>query len=299
MSSEFTTKQITIPWIRAQKGVQRLTMLTAYDYPTAAMMDEAGVEMLLVGDSVGTVVYGAPNTLGVTMEEILRHTKAVTSATKRALVVADMPFMSYQVSVEEAVRNAGRFLKESGAQAVKLEGGMEIAPIIEKITRAGIPVMAHIGLTPQSLHAMGQYRMYGKSQAEQEYLLDSARAVESAGAFAVVLECVEAKLSALITKHLKIPTIGIGAGDACDGQVLVFHDLVGLTAGRVPKFVRPTAQLKPIIIGAVKAYIERTKETLDSSLLPKSESDPIGGSGLTTKDIMSPSGGLSGSSTGI
>jgi 3-methyl-2-oxobutanoate hydroxymethyltransferase len=193
------------------------------------------------------------------MEEMIRHTSAVTRGARRALVVADMPFMSYQVSAEQAVVNAGRFLKESGAQAVKLEGGVEVAETIRAITRAGIPVVAHIGLTPQSIHSMGNYRMHGKSELERSYLLESARAVETAGAFCVVLECVEAGLSAEITRALEIPTIGIGSGTACDGQVLVIHDLVGLTAGHVPKFANPVAKLGEELTRAVKIYIDRTK----------------------------------------
>jgi 3-methyl-2-oxobutanoate hydroxymethyltransferase len=170
-----------------------------------------------------------------------------------------MPFMSYQVSLEQAVTNAGRFLKEAQAQAVKLEGGTEVEPVIRAITRAGIPVMAHIGLTPQTIHAMGSYRMHGKSEAERRYLMDSARAVAAAGAFAVVLECVEEKLASEITREIPIPTIGIGAGAGCDGQVLVVHDLVGLTSGHVPRFVQPTAQLKDPFLAAARAYVERTR----------------------------------------
>jgi 3-methyl-2-oxobutanoate hydroxymethyltransferase len=259
MSSAFQAKAVTVPGIRAQKGQAKVTMLTAYDYPTAQILDEAGVDMLLIGDSLATVVYGEPNTLGVTMEDMLRHTRAVSRAAKRALVVADMPFMSYQVSVEQAVTNAGRFLKEAGAQAVKLEGGTEMAAVIRAITRAGIPVCAHIGLTPQTIHAMGHYRMHGKNEAERRYLVESAHAVAEAGAFAVVLECVEESLAAEITREIAIPTIGIGASPACDGQVLVIHDLVGLTAGHVPRFVQPTAALREPMLQAVRAYVDRTR----------------------------------------
>jgi 3-methyl-2-oxobutanoate hydroxymethyltransferase len=259
MSTAYTVKPVTVPWVRAQKGQAKLTMLTAYDYPTAQILDEAGVDMLLVGDSVATVMYGEPNTLSVTMEDMIRHTRAVARATKRALVIGDMPFMSYQVSTEQAVTNAGRFLKEAGAQAVKLEGGTEMAGVIRAITRAGIPVVAHIGLTPQTIHAMGTYRMHGKNDAERRYLIDSALAVAEAGAFAVVLECVEEKLAAEITREVSIPTIGIGAGTECDGQVLVINDLVGLTAGHVPKFVTPTASLREPMLQAARAYIQRTQ----------------------------------------
>ena len=260
MSTPFQNKPVTVPWVRAQKGKTPFTMLTAYDFPTAQILDEAGVDILLVGDSVGTVLYGEPNTLSVTMEDLIRHTRAVARAAKRALVVGDMPFMSYQVSREQAVTNAGRFLKEAQAQAVKLEGGTEVADTIRAITRAGIPVCAHIGLTPQTIHAMGTYRMHGKSDAERLYLLESARAVTEAGAFAVVLECIEESLAEEITREIAIPTIGIGAGKNCDGQVLVVNDLVGLTAGHVPRFVTPTAQLRQPFLEAVQAYVNRTRE---------------------------------------
>lgn len=259
MSVQTKLKAVTVPWVRSRKGVEKFTMLTAYDFPTARLLDEAGVDLLLVGDSLATVVYGEPNTLSVTMEEMIRHTRAVAKATARALVVADMPFLSYQVSLEQAVTNAGRFLKEAAAQAVKLEGGVEMADTIRAITRAGIPVCAHIGLTPQTIHAMGTYRMHGKNEQEKLYLLDSAKAVADAGAFAVVLECVEEALADEITRTIPIPTIGIGSGPRCDGQVLVVHDLVGLTVGHVPRFVNPLASLKEPFTAAVQAYIERTK----------------------------------------
>jgi 3-methyl-2-oxobutanoate hydroxymethyltransferase len=259
MSTLITQKAVTVPWIRAQKGKQKVTMLTAYDYPTATFLDEAGVDLLLVGDSVATVIYGEPNTLSVTMEDMIRHTQAVSRGAKRALVVADMPFMSYQVNPEQALTNAGRLLKEGRAQAVKLEGGMEMASTVQALSRAGIPVVAHIGLTPQSIHAMGSYRMHGKTQQEQAYLLESARVLSEAGAFAVVLECVEENLAKEITQKISVPTIGIGAGKDCDGQVLVTHDLVGLTVGRVPKFVQPLAHLQDSLKLAVSAYIRRTQ----------------------------------------
>lgn len=259
MSSAFDSKPVTVPSLRAQKGVAAISMLTAYDYPTARILDDAGVDVLLVGDSLATVIYGEPNTLSVTMEDMLRHTRAVARGAHRALVVGDMPFMSYQVSIEQAVTNAGRFLKEASAQAVKLEGGTEMSDVIRAISRAGIPVCAHIGLTPQTIHAMGTYRMHGKSDSERAYLMDSARAVEAAGAFAVVLECVEQGLAREITQTLSIPTIGIGAGAGCDGQVLVVHDLMGLTAGRVPKFVEPTASLREPMVEAAKAYVSRVQ----------------------------------------
>lgn len=268
MSTLVTTKPVTVPWIRSQKGKEKFTMLTAYDYPTAVLLDEAGIDVLLVGDSVATVIYGEPNTLGVTMEDMLRHTKAVARGARRALVVGDMPFMSYQVSIEQAVANAGRFLKEAGAQAVKLEGGTEMADTIRAITRAGIPVCAHIGLTPQAVNAMGGYRMHGKSEDERRYLVESAHAVAQAGAFSVVLECVEPQLAAEITREIAIPTIGIGSGIECDAQVLVTHDLVGLTAGHVPKFVAPLASLKSPLKEAAQNYIKRTKSATEKLETP-------------------------------
>lgn len=258
MSTLSTQKSVTVPWLRAQKGNRKLTMLTAYDYPTARFLDDAGIDMLLVGDSLATVIYGEPNTLSVTMEDMIRHTRAVAKGAHRALVVADMPFMSYQVSGESALVNAGRLLKEAFAQAVKLEGGLEMEATVRTITRAGIPVIGHIGLTPQSINAMGTYRMHGKTMEERSYLLDSALALEQAGAFSIVLECVEATLADEITRRLTIPTIGIGASAECDGQVLVTHDLVGLTEGRVPRFVNPLADLKEPFKKAVGEYIQRT-----------------------------------------
>jgi 3-methyl-2-oxobutanoate hydroxymethyltransferase len=259
MSTLILQKAVHVPWIRSQKGKQKITMLTAYDYPTSVILDEAGIDIILVGDSVGTVIYGEPNTISVTMEDMIRHTTAVARGAKRALVVGDLPFMSYQVSIEQAVTNAGRLLKEARAQAVKLEGGKEMVATVTAITRAGIPVIAHIGLTPQTINAMGTYRMHGKTPEERSYLLESAHALAQAGAFAVVLECVEESLAQEITQTISIPTIGIGAGPHCDGQVLVVHDLVGLTAGRVPKFVHPLAQLRDQFRDAVQAYIQRTQ----------------------------------------
>lgn len=259
MSTYSENKPVTVPGIRSQKGIQKITALTAYDYPMARILDEAGIDMILVGDSLATVVYGETNTLSVTLEEMLRHTLVVARATKRALVIGDMPFMSYQVSEEQAVMAAGRFLKEAKAHAVKLEGGLEMASTIRAITRAGIPVLAHIGLTPQSIHAMGNYRMHGKSKAEQDYLIESANAVAEAGAFGVVLECVQPDLAKLITETVSIPTIGIGAGTDCDGQILVVHDLIGLTLGHVPKFAEPLASVKDQIREAATGYISRTR----------------------------------------
>ncbi len=252
--------KVTVPFIRAQKNIQPLTMLTAYDYPTAQILDRAGIDLILVGDSVGTVLYGDENTLQVTLDDMVRHTRAVSKAANRALVVGDLPFMSYQVSKKQAIRSSGRLLKEAGAHAVKLEGGLEMAETVSAIVRAGIPVMGHIGLTPQTIHAIGTYRIHGKTHQERDYLIASAKALEEAGAFSIVLECVEAKLASEITQLVNIPTLGIGSGTGCDGQVLVGHDLVGLTAGRVPRFVQPTADLKANWHQAVEAYIQRTRE---------------------------------------
>lgn len=258
MSTLTVHKSVTVPWIRAQKGQKKISMLTAYDYPTAVMLDEAGIDVLLVGDSVATVIYGEPNTLSVTLEDMIRHTQAVSRGAKRALVVGDLPFMSYQINLEQAVSNAGRLVKEGKAQAVKLEGGIEMVPQVQAITRAGIPVVGHIGLTPQSINAMGAYRMHGKTEQERNYLKNSAQALAEAGAFSIVLECVEESLATEITSLVNVPTIGIGAGPHCDGQVLVTHDLLGLTVGRVPKFVNPLAALRDPFQEAVKNYIHRT-----------------------------------------
>jgi 3-methyl-2-oxobutanoate hydroxymethyltransferase len=271
MSTILVQKAVTVPWIRSQKNQQKITMLTAYDYPTATLLDDLGIDMILVGDSVATVMYGETNTLSVTVEDILRHTVAVSRGAKRALVVADMPFMSYQVGVKQALKNAGRLVKEGRAQAVKLEGGTEISKTVRALSRAGIPVVGHIGLTPQSINAMGTYRMHGKTQEERNYLVESAQSLAEAGAFALVLECVEENLALEITKMISIPTIGIGSGKQCDGQVLVTPDLVGLTVGRVPKFVQPLANLREPFQQAISDYIRRTKA-------PQEDHKALGGS---------------------
>ena len=235
---------------------RRITCLTAYDYPTARLLDEAGVDILLVGDSLGMVVLGYENTLPVTLEEMLHHTRAVRRGVRRALVVADMPYGSFHAEVTESVRNAVRFLKEAGAEAVKVEGGERRLELIARLVEAEIPVMGHVGLTPQSLHALGGFKVQGKTPEAAEQLLRDARAVEAAGAFSIVLESVPRELAARITQQLHIPTIGIGAGPECDGQVLVFHDLMGLTAGSVPKFARRYANLAEVIARAASAYCE-------------------------------------------
>jgi len=238
---------------------EKITMLTAYDCPTSRILDACGVEILLVGDSVGSVVAGYPNTLPVTVEEIIYHCRAVAAGRTRALLVADMPFMSYQISIEEAKRNAGRMIKEGFAEAVKIEGGMNMEEVIKGICDIDIPVMAHIGLTPQSIHRLGGYKVQGQSEKEREKLINDALAVERAGAFAVVLEVIPAAVAKEISTQLKIPTIGIGAGPDCDGQVLVIHDLLGLSGEFRPKFVKRFANLEPLIAEAVKNYIHEVK----------------------------------------
>jgi 3-methyl-2-oxobutanoate hydroxymethyltransferase len=236
-----------------------VAVLTAYDFPTARLADEAGAEIVLVGDSLGTVVLGYETTLPVTMADMLHHVKAVTRAHPAALVVADMPFLSYQSGVEDAVRNAGRFVQEAGADAVKLEGGERSAAAVRRIVEAGIPVMGHLGLTPQSLLVFGGYRVQGRSEADQERLLLEARLLEESGCFSLVLEGVPAALGAAITRELTIPTIGIGAGPGCDGQVLVSHDLLGLTQGHVPKFVRRYADVAGTMRDAFARYVADVK----------------------------------------
>ena len=253
--------KITVPHIvkMKQRG-EMITCLTAYDYSFARILDEAGVELLLVGDSLGCVVQGNHNTLAVTMDEMVYHTRLVVRGRKRALVIGDMPFLSYQVSKEHALANAGRFLQEGGAEAVKLEGGVHLKEIIAAIVRAGIPVMGHIGLTPQSLHQFGGYKIQGKDSARRDMLLRDALAVEEAGAFSVVLEGMPLDLAREITGRLTIPTIGIGAGSHCDGQVLVVHDMLGLFDDFRPKFVKQYADLKSVMTGAVKDFIRDVKE---------------------------------------
>ena len=237
-----------------RKGGTPISMLTAYDYHTAMTIDEAGVDMILVGDSLGNVMLGYENTLAVTVEDMIHHGKAVCRGTKEAFVVIDMPFMSYQPSVEDAVRNAGRIMKETGCQAVKLEGGAEYADRIKAIVQAGIPVVAHIGLTPQSVNAFGGYKVQGKTLEKARKLLDDAKAVEEAGAFAVTLECVPEALAKMITEQSTILTIGIGASSSCDGQVLVYQDMLGYSDGFVPKFVKKYADLHSVMLEAFKQY---------------------------------------------
>ena len=242
-----------------EKG-EKISMLTAYDYSTAKLVDEAGVNSILVGDSLGNVMLGYENTIPVTVDDMIHHGAAVARGARNALVVVDMPFLSYQVSVEDAVRNAGRIMKETNCAAVKLEGGVEVCPQIKAITAASIPVVAHLGLTPQSINAFGGYKVQGKSLDAAKKLIKDAKAVEAAGAFALTLECVPAKLAELITKELSIPTIGIGAGNGCDGQVLVYADMLAMFSDFRPKFVRNFASVGEIMRQAFKDYDAAVKD---------------------------------------
>lgn len=251
--------KITVPGLLQRKSTpkpEKITCLTAYDYPTARLIDESGVDVVLVGDSLGMVVLGYETTLPVTMEETLHHTRAARRAVQHALLVVDMPFGSYHDDVNAAVRNAIRLVKEAGAEAVKLEGGERRLELVSRLTEAEIPVMGHLGLTPQSVNALGGYRVQGKTAPAAAQLLRDARALEVAGAFAIVLEAVPRELAAEITQSVKIPTIGIGAGPDCDGQILVLHDLLGLTFSEPPKFARQYANLNEIISNAVREYCD-------------------------------------------
>ena len=236
-----------------QRG-ERFTMLTAYDYLTAQVLDEAGVPVLLVGDSLGMVVLGYDSTVPVTMDEMLHHTRAVRRGAKRALVVGDMPFMSYQGSTQDAIANAGRFLKEGGANAIKLEGAGPVVDLTARLTSIGIPVMGHLGLTPQSVNQFGGFKVQGRAEDDAERMVADAVALAEAGAFGIVLECIPADLGARITQAVPVPTIGIGAGPGTDGQVLVIQDLLGLTGGRLPRFVKQYANLRSEIVDAAKAF---------------------------------------------
>ena len=252
-------KKSVLTFRNAKQKNERLTMLTAYDYSTAKLIDASGIASVLVGDSLGMVMLGYEDTLSVTMEDMIHHTKAVARGVKDALVVSDLPFMSYQTSVYDAVVNAGRLIKEGRAQAVKLEGGLEVCPQIKAIVEASIPVMAHLGLTPQSVNAFGGFKVQGKDEEAARSLIEQAKAVEAAGAFAVVLECIPAKLAELITKSISIPTIGIGAGNGCDGQVLVYQDMLGLYSDFTPKFVKRYAEIGPQMENAIEDYISEVK----------------------------------------
>lgn len=245
----------------AKKQGKKLTMLTAYDYSTAKLFDEAGVDSMLVGDSLGMTMLGYDSTLPVTMEDMIHHTKAVVRGAKNALVVGDMPYMSYHLSVQQAVENAGRFIKEAGAQAVKLEGGAAFCPEIEAMTRASIPVVGHLGLTPQSINAFGGFKVQGKSEEAARKIIEDAQALEAAGAFAIVLECVPAKLAEIITAKVAVPTIGIGAGAGCDGQVLVYQDMLGMYDNFTPKFVRKFAEIGAMMKQGVQAYCAAVQDS--------------------------------------
>lgn len=251
----------------SRKGVLPVSMLTAYDYHTACTIDEAGVDMILVGDSLGNVMLGYENTLAVTVDDMIHHGKAVCRGARNTFVVIDMPFMSYQTSVEDAVANAGRIMKETNCQAVKMEGGAEYADRIKAIVQAGIPVVAHLGLTPQSFNTLGGFKVQGKSQEKAQKLIDDAKAVTEAGAFAVTLECVPAPLAKIITDSIEAITIGIGAGNGCDGQVLVYQDMLGYAEGFTPKFVKQYANLHDTMLNAFKQY----KADVESRAFPAKE----------------------------
>ena len=249
----------TVVTFREAKGQEKLVMLTAYDYSTARVMDMAGVDALLVGDSLGMVMLGYPDTLSVTVDDMVRHCAAVARGAQKALVVCDMPYMSYHVSVEETVRNAARLMVEGRAQAVKLEGGAEFAAEVRALTRAAIPVMGHLGLTPQSVNAFGGFKVQGKTLAAAQKLLDDARALQDAGAFALVLECVPAPLAERVTQALAIPVIGIGAGAGCDGQVLVWQDMTGMTLSHLPRFVKRFGEVGASLRAAVEGYAREVR----------------------------------------
>jgi 3-methyl-2-oxobutanoate hydroxymethyltransferase len=253
-------RKMTVPEVRSKKERgEKVVCLTAYDYCFARILDESGIDILLVGDSLGSVVQGHDNTLPVTADDIIYHTKAVVRGRRRALVVSDMPFMTFQLGVDEAKRNAGRLVQEGGAESVKLEGGVTQAATIEALVKMGVPVMGHVGLTPQSVHQFGGYRIQGRGEADARAILDDAMAVEQAGAFAVVLEGIPVQLAREITQRVSIPTIGIGAGLHCDGQILVVHDMLGLFDDFTPKFVKRYANLKETIGGAVQSYMEEVR----------------------------------------
>lgn len=260
--SEQKSSQVTIPLLfeKKRKG-EKITALTAYDYPTAKIVDQAGIDLILVGDSLGMVVLGYENTIPVTMDEMLHHTKAVTRGVQRALVVGDMPYFSFHLSTEETVRNASRFLKEADAKAVKIEGANpKRLKLIETLVEAEIPVMGHVGLTPQSLYHLGRFKVRGNQKDEAVRIIQDAENLQTAGVFAVVLECIPLELSRVITQRLTVPTIGIGAGPECDGQILVFHDLVGYSNGYLPKFVKRFVELNELLPPAIKDYVSQVKD---------------------------------------
>jgi 3-methyl-2-oxobutanoate hydroxymethyltransferase len=260
--SDKKIQKVTIPHLQAKKDRnEKIVAITAYDFPVAKIVDASGIDLILVGDSLGMVVLGYENTIPVSMEEMIHHTKPVVRATKRALVVGDMPYFSFHLSEEESVNNASLFLKEAGAHAVKIEGASKRRlKLIETLIEAEIPVMGHVGLTPQSIHHFGQFKVKGKEVDEAEKIIQDALNLEKAGVFSVILECIPLELAKLITEKLKVPTIGIGAGPHCDGQILVFHDLVGFSNGYLPKFVKKYADIHALINRAVNEYIDDVKE---------------------------------------
>jgi 3-methyl-2-oxobutanoate hydroxymethyltransferase len=255
------TTRVRVPdFLKKKKQGRKIAVLTAYDATMAHLLDEAGVDALLVGDSLGMVILGYDTTLPVTLDAMVHHTRAVANGAKRALVIADMPFLTYQVSPEEALRNAARLIQEGGAAAVKVEGGLAVAPTVARLVEAGIPVMGHVGLTPQSVHRFGGYRPVGRTEQEAEALAEGARALERAGAFSIVLECIPDAVAAAITAELTIPTIGIGAGPACDGQVLVSYDAFGLFDAIAPRFVKLYARLGEQMVAAARQYIAEVEQ---------------------------------------
>jgi len=262
-------QRMTIPALQSKKAnKEKITALTAYDFPIARIVDDAGIDLVLVGDSLGMVVLGYDNTIPVTMDEMIHHTKPVVRAVKRALVIGDMPYFSFHLSTEETVFNASRFIKEAGAQGVKIEGASKKRlKLIESLVEAEIPVMGHVGLTPQSIHHIGQFKVKGSEKGEARKVIQDAVNLEKAGVFAVILECIPMELAGIITEKLKVPTIGIGAGPRCDGQILVFHDLVGYSSGYLPKFVKKYADLHGIISQAVGKY----KEDVQKGVFPDDE----------------------------
>ncbi|MFZ5906280.1 MAG: 3-methyl-2-oxobutanoate hydroxymethyltransferase [Nitrospirota bacterium] len=254
-------------FLKKKRDKKKITLLTAYDYPFAKIVDEAGIDGIIVGDSVGMVVQGLETTLPVTMDEMIYHTKIVSRAVQNSMVIGDLPFLSYQTSIADGVRNAGRFLKEAGASAVKIEGGAEVAEHIRAMTRSDIPVMAHIGLTPQSIHRMGGYKVQGKTEESATRLLEEARIAEDAGAFSLLLEAIPMGLAQKITGELSIPTIGIGAGPYCDGQVLVLHDVIGLFERFLPKFAKRYTNLKDAAFQAIQEF----KEEVEKGVFPSED----------------------------
>lgn len=260
--SDKTNQKVSIPYLQAKKDrKEKIVAITAYDFPIAKIVDESGVDMILVGDSLGMVVLGYENTIPVTMEEMIHHTKPVVRASKRALVVGDMPYFSFHLTQEESIANASRFLKEAGASAVKIEGASKKRlRLIEALVDAEIPVMGHVGLTPQSIYRFGQFKVRGKEVDEAKKIIQDASNLEKAGVFSVVLECIPMEVAKIITEKLKVATVGIGAGPYCDGQILVFHDLVGYSDGYLPKFVKKYADIHQLISRAVKEYIDDVRE---------------------------------------